>query len=413
MSGHRIIRKQTGPKKGILKTRTMSVWSKMKGMLSRFVPEHVNDPLGLIWRILSSRNKAGWFALLITAAGVTLTPVDWFVSWLERKNRERETGTNSNQHKTDQAGPHIFICGPARSGTTLVYQVLARQTEVAYTCNFSSLFPRSIETASKLCQQFSNRRKETGSGKYRNYYGKTAGFASPSEANNLWNLWVEPDQSGFRTVVTTAGMQEAAEYYRYLSKSSGNATLAKNNNVNAFAGQLFSELDNSYFICMRRDSLHLAQSLIRARLDINGNINQSYGVVDASDINEKEDRNPYVEVLDQIDYLNDLAVRQQLGIGPERFWIVDYEKFCENPTDLVNRVREEILGQRPVTEPIPPIEHANKVVERQIFNNIRAEMDKRFVQTPTQKPKQRSAQDSDTAYERPEPDENRAREQSV
>ena len=102
---------------------SMNIWSKSKQALDRFIPSHVNDPFGLIRRMLTSGKKAASFTLWLTAAGIVATPLDWLLQRFEPGIRKKLRNTNS--------GPHIFICGPARSGTTLVYQVLANNLDLS------------------------------------------------------------------------------------------------------------------------------------------------------------------------------------------------------------------------------------------------------------------------------------------
>ena len=51
------------------------------------------------------------------------------------------------------------------------------------------------------------------------------------------------------------------------------------------------------------------------------------------------------DVCRQVLYHQQLAREQQERIGPERFWIVDYEAFCRNPSVLVEAVANKVLGQ--------------------------------------------------------------------
>ena len=169
-------------------------WKYTRNLYYRFIPSHINDPFGLIKRLLFSSNRSARFTLFITGLGVLLTPLDWTLSKLEGFTQRSDLSTSDSKIR----GPHIFVCGPARSGTTLLYQVLADNLEVAYTRNLALLFPRSTHMMTKLSSLFSTKPGYTKTG-YQNYYGKTHGFSAPSEANFLWNQWVEPDESSFRT----------------------------------------------------------------------------------------------------------------------------------------------------------------------------------------------------------------------
>lgn len=332
------------------------LWWKIKTSLSRFVPLHINDPFGLVKRMLASRNSAAVFTLLLTALGIALTPVDKVLGLIERRRLSSNSGN----------GPHIIICGPARSGTTLVFQVLAAELPVEYIRNFTVLFPLSPILASKL---FGRSNDDKHKIKYNNYYGKTAGFQEPNEANHLWNQWVDADQSGFRTILGKSGANAMARFFGQLSGIRNRATLSKNNNVNAFADDVAHHLDNCWFICLRRDTRYLAQSLLTARMEINGNINQSYGVTEEG--HRPEHGDPVEAVLEQIRYLDHLAIKQQTTIGEDKFWIIDYEMFCRDPAALVNRVKSLILNiDTSESANLDPIRNNNRITNSVLFHTI-------------------------------------------
>jgi hypothetical protein len=339
----------------------MRIWAAVKSGLYRFVPVHINDPVGLVRRMLTTRNRAALFTLWLTVLSIAMSPLDWI---LQRVQRRLSPGKPAGP-----VGPHVFVCGPARSGTTLVYQVLASALPVAYPRNFTALFSRSALLASRL---FTRNRPDRRRENYENYYGKTAGMQAPSEANHLWNQWVDSDQSGFRTILEPRGADEMATYFQQLSAQSGLPTLTKNNNINAFADVIADRLDNAWFICLRRDNRYLAQSLVRAREEINGDIDQNYGVTDEGVTRDSVD--PVDEVVRQVEYLDNLAVEQQRKIGAERFWIVRYEDFCADPSALANRIRHEILGQSPAsdedTAAIPTIRNNNRITDPVRFRQL-------------------------------------------
>ena len=328
--------------------------------LSRFVPQHVNDPFGLVRRMLASRKRAALFTLWLTGLGILLTPVDLLLQAIERVRGERSGA--------GPAGPVIIVCGPARSGATLVYQVLAANLDVAYVRNFTTMFSRSPVLASRLFTRRVARRQD----RYENYYGKTSGMQAPSEANHLWNQWIDADSSGFRTRLTPAGAARMRRFMSRFSRSENLPLLCKNTNANAFADTIDEHLDDCYFICLRREPVYLAQSLLRARREINGDVERSYGVVNTD---ESMPSDPVAQVVGQVRYLDELAEGQQARIGRRRFWIVDYERFCRDPGSLVRRVRSEILGAEPGAPddapPLPPFENTNRDTDTRLLDRIR------------------------------------------
>lgn len=336
----------------------MRVWEHTRRALSRFIPSHINNPFGLVRRMLTSGKPAATSTLFMTALGIIFTPFDMLLQVFERRRKPVE---NSN-------GPHIIICGPARSGTTLVYQILADALPVSYIRNFTLLYSRAPLLASAW---FSRKAPRFGKNKYENYYGKTAGLQSPCEANHLWNQWVEPDESGFRTRMTSEGGKKMAQFFKQFSALHQKPTLSKNNNANAFADVIAEHLDNVYFICLQRDTAYLAQSLINARVEINGDIYQNYGVTDTTKPVKSKD--PVSEVLEQIQYLDRLAIAQQKKVGAKHFWLVDYETFCEDPAALVTRIQKEILTTNTAElsdSALSPIKNNNQVSNPELFEKL-------------------------------------------
>ena len=91
------------------------------------------DPVGLVFRMLRSRNRAAYSGLMREGLKVATAPIDFAMSMIPRRN-------STSAVTPDQ--PIVLIVGPPRSGTTLTYQILARYCDVTYPDNVNSLFPR-------------------------------------------------------------------------------------------------------------------------------------------------------------------------------------------------------------------------------------------------------------------------------
>lgn len=300
-------------------------------MLYRYVPAHVGNPFALARRMIRSRDRAALLTLLITALGILCIPLDLLLSRRERRFVDAAAAA--------PARPTIFVCGPARSGTTLVFQVLCRHLDVSYPQNFTALFPHAPIVATRAYRRLFGR-GQTGPEDYRNYYGKTGRIAGPSEANHLWNRWVQPDGTGFRTLLTDAGAREAARYFAAFAEIDRKAVIYKNNNLNVFADTVAAAMPNALVICLRRSPDFLAQSLLQARRDIQGSVSRGYGVRVAD--NGWEAADPIASVCAQVAYLDHRALELASQLGPERFWLVDYEDFCREPGSLIAAVSERL-----------------------------------------------------------------------
>jgi hypothetical protein len=150
--------------------------------------------------------------------------------------------------------------------------------------------------------------------------------------------------------------------------------LNKNNNLNTCANLVAEILDNAYFICMTREPVYLAQSLLKARMEIQGDINTPYGLCDPRTIKNKSD---YIKnVCEQVRFHEKISKEQQEKVGSQRFWIVSYEEFCRSPAEFVCRVSEKILSI-PINEDelklhLKPFEIANKKkIDSELFERIK------------------------------------------
>jgi hypothetical protein len=297
--------------------------------LHRYVPGHFRDPWGLAARLIRSGDPAAMFAMASAAAGIVAAPIDAVLGSWERRRDAVETAAGH---------PLILVCGPPRSGTTLVAQTLINHLPVAYFTNLTSIFPRAPLTASRL---FERMRRSTPR-RYKSYYGKTAGLFGPNDALYLWDRWLGADRDRPPLLLTDEQSAEMRRFFAACDRQFNRPIVAKNNNLIASAGLVAKALPQARFICLTRDPRSLALSLYKARLDIHGTAEAAYGPELGGG---RLIADPIESVCRQTVALLELAERQQQAIGTERFWRVGYEDFCKQPADLVRRTARDILGE--------------------------------------------------------------------
>jgi hypothetical protein len=300
-------------------------------LLHRFIPSHFHNPVGLARRLLRTGDPAALFAMESALLGLVATPLDMLLQIPEQ--RKYRAASSPLQ-------PLLFICGAPRTGTTLVEQVLIRYLPFAFINNLTSVFPRAPLTANRIVRPRPRERE----GSFHNFYGKTIGFAAPNDALHLWDRWLGSDRTKVRTSLSPSEQQDMRRFFGALEQLYSKPILAKNNNLNACASLVADVFERAFFICMNRDPRYLAQSQLRARLDIHGRSDVPYGLALQPDP-ESASRAVVEDICRQVLYHQQLAREQQERIGPERFWIVDYEAFCRNPSVLVEAVANKVLGQ--------------------------------------------------------------------
>lgn len=321
--------------------------SGLRKALHRYVPRTFHDPLGLAVRLLRTENPAARAAMGYAALGLALAPFDLCLAPFERR-RLAKAGIPQR--------PIVLVCGPPRSGTTLLTQTLISALPFGYFTNLSVLFPRAPLTASALFHGIVEQRKVSA----QSYYGRTRYLSGPNDALPIWDRWLGKNREKAPTEIAAPEREAMARFFAAFESQSGHSIIAKNNSLNASAHLVAEALPTARFICLRREPLFLAQSLLEARRAIHGSEVHPYGptVPGAA----SEDADPLESVARQVRFHESLAQAQLDRLGAERFRIVSYESLCRAPSEVVGMVARDILGiSVDVAQPIAPIPASNKL----------------------------------------------------
>lgn len=290
------------------------------------------DPVGLLRRMLLSGNRAAYDALIRAGIAVGVSPLDWLLQYREQR-RLAEIAVDGTVH------PQVLIVGPPRSGSTLLYQTMARYADVSYLSNLSDLFPRSPITATSLLQRRKRQRRKN----FSNYYGQTVGLASPNDGFAVWNRWLGRDRYLTPDVLDAVSHDNMRRFFAAWSAEFGKPFLNKNNR-NAFCLSLLAEtLPAAKFVIIRREPLFVAQSLIEARAQVQGAKEIPWGLASTEDHVVADEPLGYVnDVCDQLIKIKNRLREQQAAVDPQRCVETTYELFCENPKRELQRIAEHI-----------------------------------------------------------------------
>jgi len=259
----------------------------------------------------------------MAAAGIVATPVDILFA---RKERRIYGQASDPQHTT------VLVCGPPRSGTTLVAQHLINSFDVGYLNNLSSLFPRSPIYANKV---FGTRIKQN-IGDYDAFYGKSRSLSGANDGLYVWDRWLGGNREAIPGQLVSDSGPRMRKFFGAMENLYNRPIVNKVNRLNTCAILVAEHLPNAQFICVRRDPLFLAQSLYIARSEIMGDLNSAYGVR-----HHPRSSDPVEDVCLQVIFHERQAQRQLATLGSARFLIVSYEGFCRNPQELLERISRE------------------------------------------------------------------------
>ncbi|MEZ6124062.1 MAG: sulfotransferase [Planctomycetaceae bacterium] len=300
-------------------------------------PAHLNnfaDPFGLLKRMLTSGNRAAYAALLREGLSIAAKPADWLLSGFEQR---RLKAAPTSEH------PLILIVGAPRSGTTLVYQVLAAYLDVTTPSNLTSMFPRSPLTVAKLQQRlpFSTRPD------FQNFYGQTAKLSGPNDAFHLWNRWLGSDRYQPAEALSDDVADDMRRFFAAWTSAFHRPFLNKNNRNTACIRLLADTLPQARFVVVQRNPVFVAQSLIRAREQVQGDKHIGWGLNSQSPETDEtsEDSLAYIDqVCQQVEDISRDLQQQLSAVAPDRILQLSYEDFCNDPQTGIQSITAAFPG---------------------------------------------------------------------
>ena len=288
--------------------------------------------------MLKSSNKAAYFTLLREGLSIVLTPVDLLLYPFEKRLLRKKADSNL---------PVILIMGAARSGTTLLYQLLCDYLPVSYFHNLSTLFPRSSITASKLFNRLLKKSKSD----YINYFGNISGFGAPNEGLHIWNRWLGSNRNQIETNLSGKKTEEMRNFLHTWNNTFKRPLINKSNR-NSLAINFFEQAlpGKCYFLVIERDPVYVVQSLIQSREIIQGDKRIGWGVGATNGSMESGSMNDPLSYIDdicnQVFRVSESLNESLKAIAPERYFKISYEELCENPVSVIQRVHDRIFERK-------------------------------------------------------------------
>jgi hypothetical protein len=298
------------------------------------------DPFGLLRRMLSSGNPIAHSVLLREFLGIAATPFDLALRPAERRRLRRQPPGDP---------PVILFTGGPRRGTTITYQLLARYLPVSYISNWVGAFRWSPISAGCLLR----RTTENYRGTAQSYFGNSAGLGGPNDGFNVWNRWLGTER---RTVlpITDEAALEMQQFFAAWHAAFGKPHLNKHNRLVLCIARVAEILSNATIVIVHRDPVFMAQSLIEARSQIQGDVKHAWGLL-GREANAVTAGNPIIAVCEQVNDIHARMAEQLAATPPERLCIVRYEELCRDPLAVLRDVATKARLPQPIQLP-PDIE---------------------------------------------------------
>jgi hypothetical protein len=282
--------------------------------------------------MLTSKHPAAYAALFRTVMRYAATPLDFALQTIERRWIEGSGG---------QSHPVVLVVGGARTGTTLVYEVLARHLPVTYTANVVEVFPRSPLVASRLFERLTREWRSQNAG-YNSYYGNTARLGAPNDGFDIWNRWMGVNRYTSVDRLSAGETNEMRAFFETWTAKFDRPLVNKNNRNSGAIALLAEALPQAHFVIVRRKAVFVAQSLLIARKMVQGDASKGWGLA-----SQPEDEDAIRSVCVQVAKVDAIIQRQLDAVDPKRITPIEYERFCSDPAEAVTKIGR-VLGSTPV-----------------------------------------------------------------
>jgi hypothetical protein len=245
----------------------------------------------------------------------------------------------------------IFIVGPPRTGSTLLYQLMIRHYRCAYISNIMAALPRYMV---RLCGAFPVIATGRGDKLHPGYYGYVPGLLGPNEAGKILRNWFDGPRSE-----NTA--EAVGKTVNAISTLTGAPILFKNLTNSIRIDDIRRVFPSSRFIVLRREPLFAAQSILQSRQRLHQDKNQWWSV-EVPGFEDVLGESPAFQCLWQVITI-DNVVDAALADCPDRVARVSYEDLCERPEAVLGELAAAfgLVEKVGVPPPTSEIRGANRV----------------------------------------------------
>ncbi len=262
---------------------------------------------------------------------------------LETLNAALAPVEEAEYRELDEVYPTLHVIGVPRSGTTLLYQLVAAGLEVGYVSNLVAAFWRAPVLGMRLARKLGL--DHLGTPSFDSSFGRTTGAVEPHEFGYFWNHHLRyPSLSALPEV-----HEESIDWAALRTVI---VTMAHwNRGPVAFKPMLLvwhlermaREMPRTCYVRIRRDLRSTALSLLEMRRSLFGN-EETWASLRPFGPDWLAGEPPWRQVAGQVVVLDQTieAALDRLGEGVLR---LDYEDVCVAPEVVLRRIRD-LLGEK-------------------------------------------------------------------
>lgn len=231
----------------------------------------------------------------------------------------------------------LFIIGPPRTGSTLLYQLIACHFKVCYFSNLMTRFPKSPVSLSKALSLIQGCNPQYG---FESRYGETAGWKSPNQGIPIWFRWFPRDHSYVEKGVLSRQVLNEMRNTVLLIQKIFNAPFVNKWQANTVRMLPISEaLPEALFIRIKRDPALTAQSILHGRRTMLNNEKEWFSTRPRK-YETIRDKDILEQVCEQVFCIEEDIDHDSRTIGEDKFITVPYEDLCRSPRRVMDRIKD-------------------------------------------------------------------------
>ncbi len=227
--------------------------------------------------------------------------------------------------------PVLFILGLPRSGTTLVYQYIVHRLHVAYFTNGVGKYPQSPCFISYVQNALYGDYKSD----FQSNYGKVTGHVAPREAGSFWGRFFGYDEYIYFDQMNALDVKNLRNMIGCMQYIFGNVPFVNKNIKHMLRIDALQNIfPNAYFLVVRRNTCHVALSMLRGRY-ANDRSPEEWWSVKPEDYEDLIKHPVEEQVAGQLKSLQK-RMNHDLAKLSSRVLYIDYEDFCRCPEMLIS-----------------------------------------------------------------------------
>lgn len=228
--------------------------------------------------------------------------------------------------------PPVFIVGPPRSGTTLLYESLVTRYRFAYFSNLADRF-HLMPVAATAFGIFLVRGWQGG---FESRYGHIDGWGAPSEAGRIWDRWLP--QMGRDCPGSTRAEKQLKATIFALSGLFDAPFINKNVMLSMHIGMLAHVFEYPVFIRVTRDPVENVRSILRAQEEGIGPYVDGWWSVRPTLAERFQDADRLTKACVEVIGIEADILADCKRYAFDRLFTVDYHEMCERPRTLLDEL---------------------------------------------------------------------------